>query len=93
VIGRHGFASVGNWRPGLPAQSSSSTSPRAESSEVARFLGDKRRLVSRIAIERHARNWRALISRVHHAVEPYYVIAAAASLVIGAISYLISRLA
>ena len=61
--------------------------------EVARFLGDKRQLVSKIAVGRHARNWRALISRVHHTVEPYYVIAAVASLVIGAISYLISRFA
>lgn len=61
--------------------------------EVTRFLGDKRRLVSKIAVGRQARNWRVLISRVHHAVEPYYVIAAVASLVLGAVSYLISRFA
>ena len=59
--------------------------------EVSRFLGDKRQLVSKVAVERHARNWRALISRLHHTVEPYYVIAAVASLVIGTISYLVSR--
>ena len=59
--------------------------------EVRRFLGDKRQLVSRVAVGRHARNWRTLISRVHHAVEPYYVIAAVASLVIGAVSYFVSR--
>lgn len=59
--------------------------------EVSRFLGDKRQLVSKVAIGRHARNWRALISHVHHTVEPYYVIAAVASFAIGAISYLVSR--
>jgi pimeloyl-ACP methyl ester carboxylesterase len=59
--------------------------------EVSRFLGDKRPLVSKVAVGRHARNWRALISRVHHAVEPYYVIAAVVSLAIGAISYLVAR--
>jgi len=61
--------------------------------EVSRFLGDKRQLVSKVAVGRHARNWRTLISRVHHTVEPYYVIAAVASLAIGAISYLVSRFA
>jgi pimeloyl-ACP methyl ester carboxylesterase len=61
--------------------------------EIARFLGDKRRLVSKIAVGRHARNWRGLISRVHHAVEPYYVIAGVASLLIAAVSYLVSRFA
>ncbi len=59
--------------------------------EVPRFLGDKHQLVSKVAIGRHARNWRALISHVHHTVEPYYVIAAVASLAIGVISYLMSR--
>jgi pimeloyl-ACP methyl ester carboxylesterase len=59
--------------------------------EVSRFLGDKRRWVSKVAIGRHARNWRALISHLHLTVEPYYVIAAVASLAIGAISYLMSR--
>ena len=59
--------------------------------EVRRFLGDRRRLVSRNAVARHARNWRALVSHVHHTVEPYYVIAAVASLAIGSISYIIAR--
>ena len=60
--------------------------------EVRQFLGDRRRLVSRNAVARHARNWRALVSHVHHTVEPYYVIAAVASLAIGSISYIIARL-
>ena len=60
--------------------------------EVPRFLGDKRQFVSKVAVERHARNWRALISHVQHTVEPYYVIAAVVSLILGTISYLISRL-
>lgn len=60
--------------------------------EVSRFLGDKRQFVSKVAVGMHVRNWRALISHVHHAVEPYYVIAAVVSLVIGAISYLMSQL-
>ena len=59
--------------------------------EVSRFLGDKRPLVSKVAFGRYVRNWRALISHVHHTVEPYYVIAAVSSLAIGAISYLVSR--
>lgn len=61
--------------------------------EVSRFLGDKRQLVSKVALGRHARNWQGLISRVHHALEPYYVIAGVTSLLVGAISYLISRFA
>lgn len=60
--------------------------------ETGRFLGDKRQLVSRVAVERRARHWRALVSRLHHALEPYYVIAAVGSLVAGAASYLVSRL-
>ena len=47
--------------------------------------------MSKVAFGTYARNWRALISHVHHTVEPYYVIAAVASFVIGAISYLVSR--
>lgn len=60
--------------------------------EVHRFLGDKRKFVTKVAVERHARNWSGFISRVHHAIEPYYVIAAVASLVVGAVSYIVTRI-
>lgn len=59
--------------------------------EVGEFLGDRRPLLSRRAVGRHARNWRGLVSHIHHTVEPYYVIAAVGSFLVGAISYLWSR--
>ena len=59
--------------------------------EVEAFLGDKRQFVDKRALRRGARNWTALISHVHHAVEPYYVIAAVASLMAGSFSFLWSR--
>lgn len=64
---------------------------RAFFREVSNFLGDKRPLLSRATVGRYSRHWRALIARVHHTVEPYYVIAAVASFVVGAVSYLGSR--
>ena len=60
--------------------------------EVSRLLGDKRSLASRLALGRRVRNWRALVSHVHHTIEPYYVIGAVASLAVGAVSYVVSRL-
>jgi pimeloyl-ACP methyl ester carboxylesterase len=60
--------------------------------EVQAFLGDKRQLVDKRALRRGARNWRALVSHVHHAVEPYYVIAAVASLLAGSFSFVWARL-
>jgi len=59
--------------------------------EVEAFLGDKRQLVDKRALRRSARNWKALISHVHHAVEPYYVIAAVASFAAGSFSFVWSR--
>ena len=60
--------------------------------ELERFLGDKRALVDKRALKRGARNWEALVGRLHHAVEPYYVIAAVGSLIAGSVSFLWSRL-
>lgn len=60
--------------------------------EVPRFLGDRPQRFSRRALARRGRSWRELVSRVHHAVEPYYVIAAVGSALAGAASYLLSRL-
>jgi len=65
---------------------------RAFFQEVDAFLGDKRQLVDKRALRRGARNWRALIAHLHHAVEPYYVIAAVASLLGGSFSFVWSRL-
>ena len=58
--------------------------------EVSRFLGDRRRLVSRSEVGRHARNWRSFVSHVHHVLEPYYVIAAVVGLVVGALGFVAS---
>lgn len=60
--------------------------------EVSRFLGDQPKRFSRLALARRARSWREMVSQLHHAVEPYYVIAAVGSAVVGAASYLLSRL-
>lgn len=60
--------------------------------EVEAFLGDRKPLVDRRALKRGARNWRVLVSRIQHAVEPYYVIAAVASLLAGSFSFVWSRL-
>lgn len=60
--------------------------------EVEAFLGDKKVLVDKRALKRGARNWKALVSQVQHAVEPYYVIAAVASLIAGSFSFLWSRI-
>ena len=60
--------------------------------EVEAFLGDKRQLVDKRSLRRGARNWRNLVSHVHHAVEPYYVIAAVASFVGASFSFLWARL-
>lgn len=65
---------------------------RAFFDEVEAFLGDKRLFVDTRALLRGARNWRALVARVQHAVEPYYVIAAVSSLAAGTFSFLWSRL-
>jgi pimeloyl-ACP methyl ester carboxylesterase len=59
--------------------------------EVEAFLGHKRQLVDKRALRRGARNWKAIVSHVQHAVEPYYVIAAVASLVAGSFSFLWAR--
>jgi hypothetical protein len=60
--------------------------------EVEAFLGDRKQLVDRRALKRGARNWKALVSHIQHAVEPYYVIAAVASLLAGSFSFVWSRL-
>lgn len=59
--------------------------------ELRRFLGDKTRLVSKSALVRHGRNWKAATSHIHHAIEPYYMIAVVASAVVGAIAYVVAR--
>lgn len=59
--------------------------------EVEAFLGDRRQLVDRRALRRGARNWKVLVSHVQRAVEPYYVIAAVASLLAGSFSFIWSR--
>jgi pimeloyl-ACP methyl ester carboxylesterase len=60
--------------------------------EVFAFLGDKRPVVSRGDLRRHVKNWKSLVSHIHHAVEPYYVIAAVGSFVAGAVGFIVSRM-
>ena len=59
---------------------------------VPRFLGDKRKLVSKSAFARHARAFPAATRRLHHVIEPYYMVAAVASAVVGAITFVLSRI-
>jgi len=60
--------------------------------EVPRRLGDKTRLVSRSALARYARDWKTASSHLHHVIEPYYMVAAVASAVAGAIAFVVARL-
>jgi pimeloyl-ACP methyl ester carboxylesterase len=59
--------------------------------EVARFLGDKRKLVTRSALARHARGFRAATHSLHHIIEPYYMLFFVASVVVGAVTFILSR--
>ena len=59
---------------------------------VRRFLGDKRKLVSKSALARHTRAFPAATRRLHHVIEPYYMVAAVATAVVGAITFVLSRL-
>lgn len=59
--------------------------------ELADFLGDKSPMIRKAAIGRFVKGWQRWIHQIHHTVEPYYVIAAVGSLVIGVISFLVNR--
>ncbi len=58
---------------------------------VPRFLGDKRTLVTRSALARHARGFRAATHSLHHIIEPYYMLFFVASVVVGAVTFVLSR--
>jgi pimeloyl-ACP methyl ester carboxylesterase len=60
--------------------------------EVPRFLGDKRTLVTRSALARHARGFRAATHSLHHIIEPYYMLFFVASVVVGAVTFVLSRI-
>ncbi len=60
--------------------------------ETSRFLGDKTRLVSKSMLARQARNWKKASEHLHHAIEPYYMVVAIASAIIGVISFVVARL-
>ncbi len=59
--------------------------------EVPRFLGDKRRLMTRSALKRHARGFRAATHDLHHIIEPYYMMVAVVSAVIATATFILSR--
>ena len=60
--------------------------------EVPRFLGDKPKLVTRSALARHARGFRAATRSLHHNIEPYYMLFFVASVVVGVVSFVLSRI-
>lgn len=60
--------------------------------EVQRFLGDKTRVLSKGALKRQARGLHAATQRLYHAIEPYYMVVAVATAVVGVISFLVTML-
>ncbi len=61
--------------------------------EVPRFLGDKRKLMTKSSLVRHARGFRAATHALHHIIEPYYMVVAVASAFIAAVTFVLSRFA
>ena len=60
--------------------------------EVQRFLGDKPGLISKGALKRQARGFHAGTQRLHHMIEPYYMVVAVGTAVVGVISFVATRL-
>jgi len=60
--------------------------------EVPRFLGDKPRALSTGAARRHVRGFHAATQRLHHIIEPYYMVVAVATAVVGVISFVVTKL-
>lgn len=60
--------------------------------EVPRFLGDKARLLRRGMLKRQVRDFHSATQRLHHVIEPYYMVVAVAGAVIGFISFLATKL-
>lgn len=60
--------------------------------EVPRFLGDKSRLIRKGVLKRQVRGFHSATQRLHHVIEPYYMVVAVASAVIGAISFIVTKL-
>lgn len=60
--------------------------------EVQRFLGDKPKVLSMGAVKRQARDFHAATRRLHHLIEPYYMVVAVATAVVGVISYVVTKL-
>ncbi len=61
--------------------------------EVPRFLGDKRKLMTKSSLVRHLHGFRAASHALHHTIEPYYMVVAVASAVVAALTFILSRFA
>ena len=60
--------------------------------EVPGFLGDKRKMVTRSSVSRHARGFRAVTHHLHQIIEPYYMVFFVVSVVVGAVTFVLTRI-
>ncbi len=58
---------------------------------VPRFLGDKPRLIRKGVLKRQVRGLHSATRRLHHMIEPYYMVVAVASAVIGVVSFIVTK--